>query len=134
MSAVDFQVVVDEKIDESNMKRGFIKLYHQSGSIVDNENSNNQLFFVENHNCIQSGNGYLEFDIKFKKHDNNNFSITAPGHDVIRLVNNAFACTLYDAGLSISSGVEIQQNKFVGPGSTILKLVTQKDGGIITFR
>ena len=87
---------------------------------------------MENYNFIQSGNGYLEFDIKFKKHDNNNFSITGPGHDVIRLVITAFAYTLYGAGLSTSSGVGIEQNKFIGAVSKIFRLFTQKDGDIST--
>ena len=40
MSAVDFQLVDDEKIDDSNMKRDFIKLYHQSGADVNDKHSN----------------------------------------------------------------------------------------------
>ena len=53
-------------------------------------------------------------------------------HDVIRLVNNAFAYTIHYARISTSSGVEIEQNKFVGPVSTIMRLVTQKDGDLTT--
>ena len=82
---------------------------------------------------IQVGKGYLEFDIKTRKDRFDNFSLTAPGHDVIRLVNNAFVYTLHDARISTSSGVEIEQNKFVWHISTILRLVTQKDGDILTY-
>ena len=107
MSAVGFQLVDDEKCDESIIKRDFIKNYHQSGADVKSEGSNIKLYFGENHNFVQVGNGYLEFDIKFRKADNSNFSINAHGHDFIRLVNHVFAYTLHDARISISSGVEI---------------------------
>ena len=71
--------------------------------------------------------------MKIRIDNNDNFSITAPGHDVIRLVNNAFAYTIYDARISISSGVENEQDKFVGPVSTIMRIVTQKDGDFSTY-
>ena len=124
MSAVDFQLVDDEKIDDSIIKRDFTKIYHQSGADVNNENSIIKFCFGENHNFIQVGNGYLEFDIKVRKGNNYNLSISATGHDINRLVNNAFAYTIHDARISISSGVEIEQNKFVGPVSTIMRLLT----------
>ena len=72
------------------------------------------------------GNGYLEFDIKIRKANNDNFSVTSPGLDTIGLVNNTFAHTIHDARRSSSTGVEIEQNKFVGPISTIMRLITQK--------
>ena len=56
----------------------------------------------------------------------------APGNDIIRLVNNAFAYTIHDARISTSAGVEIEQNKYVGPISTIMRLVTQKGGDLST--
>ena len=79
------------KIDDSIIKRDFINIYHQSGADVNNEISNIEFHFGETRNFIQVGNGYLEFDIKSRKNDNNNFSVTAPGHDIIRLINHAFA-------------------------------------------
>ena len=48
MSAVDLQLVDEEKIDDSIIKRDFLKLYHQSGADVNNENSNIKFYFVEN--------------------------------------------------------------------------------------
>ena len=78
------------------------------------------------------GNGYLEFDIKYRKDNNDNFSITAPGHDIIRLVNNAFAYTVHDARISTSSRIEIERNKNTGPVSTKMRLVTKKDSDLST--
>ena len=133
MSAEDFQLIDDSKIDDSIIKRDFIKIYHQSGANVDAENSQIKFYFGENHNFIQVGNGYLEFDIRIRRDDGNPFAIVAPGNDIIRLVNNAFAYTIHDARISTSAGVEIEQNKYVGPISTIMRLVTEKDGDLSTY-
>ena len=126
-------MIDDEKIDDSIIKRDFIKIYHQSGANVDAENSQIKFYFGENHNFIQVGNGYLEFDIRIRRDDGNPFTIVAPGKDIIRLVNNAFAYTIHDARISTSAGVEIDQNKYVGPISTIMRLVTEKDGDLSTY-
>ena len=92
-----------------------------------------KFYFGENHIFIQVGNGYLEFDIRIRRADGNAFTIVAPGNDIIRLVNNAFDYTIHDARISASAGVEIEQNKYVGPISTIMRLVTQKDGDLSTY-
>ena len=134
MSAEDFQLIDDSKIDDSIIKRDFIKIYHQSGANVDAENSQIKFYFGENHNFIQVGNGYLEFDVRVRRADGNAFAIgLAPGGDFIRLVNNAFAYTIHDARISSSAGVEIERNKYVGPISTVMRLVTQKDGDLSTY-
>ena len=57
MSAVDFQLVDDEKIDHSIIKRDFVKIYYQSGADVTNGNSNVKIYIGENHNFIQVCNG-----------------------------------------------------------------------------
>ena len=133
MSAQDFQLKDNEKIDDSIIKRDFIKIYHQSGANADVENSQNKFYFGENHNFIQVGNVYLEFDIRIRRDDGNAFTTVAPGNDIIRLVNNAFAYIIHDARISTSAGVEIEQNKFVGPISTIMRLVTHKDADLSTY-
>ena len=43
MSAEDFQMIDDSKIDNSIIKRDFIKIYHQHGAEVKNENQNIKL-------------------------------------------------------------------------------------------
>ena len=47
-------------------------------------------------------------------------------------MNKAFAYTIHDARISTSSGIEIEQSKYVGPISPIMRLATQKDGDITT--
>ena len=83
------------------------------------------MYFGENHNLIQVGNGYLEVDIKITKNGNTNL-IDKNTNEIIRLVNNAFAYTIHDARVSTSSGVEIEQNKYVGPISTIMRWLHRK--------
>ena len=134
MSAEDFQLIDDSKIDDSIIKRDFIKIYHQSGANVDAENSQIEFYFGENHNFIQVVNGYLEFDIRIRRADGNPFVVANPARtDVIRLVNNAFAYTIHDARISSIAGVEIEQNKYCGPVSTIMSIVSQKDGDLSTY-
>ena len=100
MSAVDFQLVDEEKIGNSIIKRDFKKIYHQSGADVNKENSNIKFYFRENHKFIKVGNGNLEFDIKIRKDDNTNFIVANDNtNEVIRLVNNAFFYIIYDARL-----------------------------------
>ncbi len=64
MSAEDFQLIDESKIDDSIIKRDFINLYHQHGAEVNNENQNIKFYFGENLNYIQIGNSFLEFDIE----------------------------------------------------------------------
>ena len=78
---------------------------------------------------FKAGDGYLEFDIRIRLVIDNNFV----DGKVIRLVNNAFAYTIQDARISSSAGVEIEQNKYVGPISTIIRLVTQQYGDLSTY-
>ena len=121
------------KIDDSIIKRDFIKIHRQSGANIDAKNSQIKYYFGENHTFIQVANGYLDFDIRFRRADGHPFTILAPGNDVIRLVNRAFAYTIHDARKSTSAGVEIEQNKYVGPISNNMRLVTQKDGDLSTY-
>ena len=67
MSAEDFQLIDDSKIDDSIIKQDYIKCYHQHGAEVHNENENIKLYFGENLNYIHLGNAYLEIDILLVK-------------------------------------------------------------------
>ena len=74
MSTEGFQLIDDSKIDDSIIKRDFIKIYHQHGAEVNNENQKNKFYFGENFNYIQIGNSYLEIDILVRKSDRTNFA------------------------------------------------------------
>ena len=116
MSAEDFQLVDDSKIDDSILKRDFMKIYHQHGAEVNNENQNIKFYFGENPNYIQIGNSFLEIDIEVRKADRTNFAVA----DDIRLVNNGLAYIFQEGRLSTSAGTEIEHNKNLGDVSTIM--------------
>ena len=87
MSAEDFQLIDDSKIDDSIIKRDFIKIYHQHGAEVNNENQDIKFYFGKNPNYIQIGNSHLDIEIEVRKADRNNLATA----DEIRLVNNGLA-------------------------------------------
>ena len=128
MSAEGFQLIDYSRIDDSIIKRDFIKKYHQQGAEV-NENQKIKFYFGENLNCVQIGNGYLEIDREVKKVDEINFTKA----DQIRLFNNGIAYLFQEARLSTSSGTEIENNKYLGAVSTIMRLLTQKDGDLSSY-
>ena len=91
MSLEDFQLIDNEPIDNSIVKRDYNKVYHQSGENLNDSNQNVEFIFGENNNYHQIGNAYLEIDITIRK-------VVAPplnpvfiNTDQIRLINNAFA-------------------------------------------
>ena len=45
MSAEDFQLKNDSKIDDSFINRDFIKKYHNNGTEMENENQNIKIYF-----------------------------------------------------------------------------------------
>ena len=78
----------------------------------------------------------MEFDRKVRRANGNPINvpvIDGDPNDLIRLVNNAFAYTFHDARISTSAGVEIEQNKYVDPISTIMRLITEKGGDLYSY-
>ena len=71
----------------------------------------------------------LEVDIEVEKKDKTNITIVVE----IRLVNNALANIFQEGRLSTSSGTEGENNKYLGLVSTIMRLLTQKDGDISSY-
>ena len=122
-------MIDDPKIEDSIIKRDFIKIYHQHGAEVNNENQNIKFYFGENLNYIQIGNAYLEIDKVVKRADGNNFSDA----DGITLVNNALAYVFQEGRISTSAGTETEHNKNLGNVSTIMRLLTQKDGDLSSY-
>ena len=92
MKAIDFQLIDDERNDNSVNKRELLEIYHQNGQEVNEENQGIKFFLGETLNYIQVGNVYLEIDIKIGKSDNINFIVAADNtKEVSRIVNFAFA-------------------------------------------
>ena len=133
MSLEDFQLIDNEPIDNSVVKKDFTKVYHQSGANLNDSNQNVEFIFGENNNYYQIGNTYLELDITIRK------VVAAPADpnftnaDQIRLINNAFAFCFSQATLSTTGGMDIEDIKYVGQVSTIMRLLTSKDADLSSY-
>ena len=117
-------MIDDSRIDDSILKRDFIKIYHQHGAEINDENQNIEIYLGENLKYTQIGISYLEIDIEVRKADETNFTKT----DEIRLVRNGLAHIFKEGRLSTSAGTKTEHNKHKGPVSTLMRLLTKKDG------
>ena len=133
MSLEDFQLIDNEPIDDSIVKRDYTKVYHQSGANLNDQNQNVEFMFGESNNYYQIGNAYLEFDIIIRK------AVEAPNNpilvdgDQIRLINNAFAHCFTQATLSTTGGMDLEDIKHVGQVSTFMRLLTSKDSDLSSY-
>ena len=128
MSLEDFQLLDIEQFENSIIKRDFLKIYHQQGAQLNNSDQKIEFFFGDNINYHQIGNSYLEFDITVRREDNANFTDIIP----IRMTNNAFANCFKEARLGITSGGDLEHNKYVGPISTIMRVLTSKHDDLLS--
>ena len=128
MSLEDFQLLDNEPLDNSIIKRDFTKIYHRQGDQLNQSDQNIEFIFGENNNYHQIGNSYLEFNLTVRKNDTTNFH----NDDPIRLVNNGFAYCFKEARLSTSIGGDIEINKFCGQISTIMRAISNKDGDLLS--
>ena len=85
-------------------------------------------FFGGNNNYHQIGNAYLEFNITVRKNDTTNFH----DDDPIRLVKIGFAYCFKETRLTTSIGGDIEINKFCGQVSTIMRVISNKDGDLVS--
>ena len=128
MSLEDFQLLDNEPLDNSMIKRDFTKIYHRQGDQLNQSDQNIEFIFGENNNYHQIGNAYLEFNITVRKHDTTNFH----NDDPVRLVNNGFAFCFKEARLSTSLGSDIEINNFCGQVSTIMRAISNKHGDLVS--
>ena len=128
MSLEDFQLLDNEPLDNSIIKRDFTKIYHRQGDQLNQSDQNIEFIFGENNNYHQIGNAYLEFNITVRKNDSTNFHNDNP----VRLVNNGFAYCFKEARLTTSIGGDIEINKFCGQVSTIMRAISNKDGDLLS--
>ena len=128
MSLEDFQLLDNEPLVNSTIKRDFTETNHRQGDQLNQSDQNIEFIFGENNNYHQIGNAYLEFNITVRKNDTTNFH----NDDPVRLVNNGFAYCFKEARLSTSIGGEIEINKFCGQVSTIMRVISKKDGDLLS--
>ena len=124
MSLEDFQLLYNEPLENSIIKRDFTKIYQRQGDQLNQSDQNIEFIFGENNNYHQIGNAYLEFNITVRKIDDTNFH----HEDPVRLVNNGFGCCFKEARLGTTIGSDIEVNKFCGQVSTIMRAISNKDG------
>ena len=133
MSLEDFKLIDNEPIDNSIVKRDYTKVYHHQGASLNDSNQSVEFIFGENNNYYQIGNTYLEFDITIRK------VVVAPADpnlanvDQIRLINNALAYCFTQATLCTTGGGDLEDIKYVGQVSTIMRLLTSKDGDLSSY-
>ena len=89
---------------------------------------NIEFIFGENNNYRQIGNACLEFNNTIRKIDDAKFHYDDP----VRLVKNGFALCFNEARLSTTNGSDIEINKFCGQVSTLLKVISKKDGDLLS--
>ena len=128
MSLEDFQLIDNEPIDNSIVKRDYTKVYHNQGANLNDSNQNVEFIIGENNNYHQISNAYLEFDIAVRNTAGNFTNASA-----IRLVNNTFAYCFKEASINTTGGMDIEVIKYVGPVSTIMRLLTSKDGDLSSY-
>ena len=102
-------------------------MYHQQGAQLNQSDQTIEFIFGEKSNYHKIGEGCLEFDITVRKNDTTNFQVEDP----IRLVNSVFAF-FKEARLSTSIGSHIEHNKICGQVSTVMKVISNKDGDLLS--
>ena len=117
-----------EPLENSIIKRDFTKIYHQQGAQLNQSDQNIEFIFGENIKYHQIGNAYLQFDITVRKNDTTNFH----NEDPISLVKNSFAFCFKEARLSTTISSDIEHIKFCGQISTIMKVISNKDGDLLS--
>ena len=127
MSLGNFQLIDNEPIDNSIIKKDHIKVYHQQGAQLKDPDQIIEFIFGENSNYHQIGNSYLQFDITVQD-PTAGFNANAE----IRLVKNAFAHCFKERVISTTGGMEIENIKFLGQVSIIMRSLTSKDGDLST--
>ena len=93
MSLEYFHLLDNESIDNSIIKRDYLKTNHQQGVLLNDLDQNVELIFGENNNYPQVGTSHLGFGVTVRKADGKNFNFTNDHAtiELIRLVNNAFS-------------------------------------------
>ena len=128
MSLEDFQLLDKEPLDNSNIKRDFAEIYQRQGDQLNQSDQIIEFISGENNNYHQIGDAYLEFNITVRKNDETNFHYEGP----VRLVNNGFAFCFEEARLGTTIGSYIENNKFCGQISTIMRAISNKDGDLLS--
>jgi len=67
VSFEDFQIIDNEAIDKSVLKRDFLKTYQQQASNLNDSDQKIEFIFGENNNYYQVRNAYLQYEMTIEK-------------------------------------------------------------------
>ena len=109
MSLEDFHLLDNETIDNSLIKRDFLKKFHQQAATLNISDQNTQFIFGANYNYHQIGNAYFQYGITIEKDVAVAANRVLLNGDAIRLVINAFAYCSKEARLS-ATGVSVKEH------------------------
>ena len=126
MSLEVFQLLDKEPIGNSIIKWDFIKVYHQQGAQLNDPDEYIEFILGEKINYHQIGNSYIQFDITVQD-PTARFNANAEK----RLVNNAFAHCFKEGDILTTGGMELENIKFLGQVSTIMRSLNSKDGDLL---
>ena len=113
MSLEHFQLIDNEAIDGSYIKREVFKIYLQHAAISIDSDQNIEFRFVEKFKFHQIDNSPLQNEMTIEKGVAVAASKVLVDEDAIRLLNNAFACCFREGRLSTAGGSNIEYNKIV---------------------
>ena len=92
MSSEKFQLIDNEPIHNSFVKRIFYKLCHQQGALLNDPDRNVEFIIGKYNNYHQVGNSHFGFEITAREADGIKFNFNDPAtKEVTGLVNNALA-------------------------------------------
>ena len=109
-----------------------MKIYHQQAANLNYSDQNIDFIFGYINNYHQIGNAYLHYELAIEKDVAVATNRVLVNEDAIRLVNYAFGYCFKEALLSTTGGSNIEDNKFVGQVSTIMRALTSKDGDLLS--
>ena len=98
-----------------------------------NQEVENVLGKINNYHKIDNGN--LEVFSTLRKNSSNFENVDGGGNieELIKLISNASAYASGVATLSTERGKETEQYECVGPVSTIMRLLTRKNGDLLSY-
>ena len=114
------------------MKKDFLKIYHQQGANLDESDQNIEFIFGKNNDYHQIGNACLQYEKTVEEDEANPDDLILTGVDVIRLLNMALAYCFKEAKLSMTGDGDIEHGKYVGQVSTIMRVLTSKEGDLLS--
>ena len=108
MSLQNFQILDNEPIDKSIIKRDYLKIYHQQGGNINESDQNVLYIFGENNFYYQLGNSYGEFDITVRNAAGNFIDASN-----LRLTNNALVFCFKEGRLATTGGSDLELKKYM---------------------